>query len=178
VRASLFTLSLARAVFRARALIVCVWGRTGAGAATGERGKPARGKRDLPGSASDTRPRKKKRMEEGKDARGADDGGDAGGSAMSVVDLVQEKWYVALLLFGLVSIVREAKSKAEAFKQGVALTALIYASVRLERYLSVTVIRPLLDKILGSNDEMRRRIEVEEEKMRQTLARLKAQAPE
>ncbi len=100
----------------------------------------------------------------------------------SVLDAVQQHWYAPILATGLWQIVRGGSGASAApvprstkTLQALALAALLLAAVQLERFLGAGVMRPLLDKLFGSNEELRRRLAKTEAETHAALRLLKEQ---
>jgi hypothetical protein len=100
----------------------------------------------------------------------------------SVLDAVQQHWYAPILATGLWQIARGGSGASAApvprstkALQALALAALLLAAVQLERFLGAGVMRPLLDRLFGSNEELRRRLAKTEAETHATLRLLKEQ---
>jgi hypothetical protein len=101
---------------------------------------------------------------------------------LSVLDAVQQHWYAPVMAAGLWQIARGRNSEGAApvplrtkVAQALALAALIVAAVKLERLLSAGVMRPLLNRLFGSNEELRLRLEKMEAETQAVLRQLKEQ---
>ncbi len=100
----------------------------------------------------------------------------------SVLDAVQQHWYAPVMAAGLWQIARGSNSEGAApvplrtkVAQALALAALLLAAVKLERLLSAGVMRPLLDRLFGSNEELRLRLVKMEAETQAVLRQLKEQ---
>jgi len=100
---------------------------------------------------------------------GMDDGGQQGAFAM---ELLERYWHALFFVFAAASIVRNRGLKndfARKLKAVVGLGALLVFSYKLERFLTGRVLGPLLKKLFGDNDDLRRRVANEEATIRQIL---------
>jgi hypothetical protein len=107
---------------------------------------------------------------------------DAAAQGWSALDAVQQHWYAPILAAGLWQITRGGSGASAApvprstkALQALALAALLLAAVQLERFLGAGVMRPLLDRLFGSNEELRRRLAKTEAETHAALRLLKEQ---